>query len=185
VSRRGPTIEIVTDGSAAEAFVYDTLAEKGVETTIFETSEEEAERLLEWFAAEGSHKGFQVSWEQRAPNRLIVRVKREKPRRKFPRERCPASHHEQLKRTEGTFRAGTHPAGTRYDEEEGPIEMGHCKECGSTLEYTRPRDNPPRWAIDTDIWYRAVDKVKPHWKKYAEPYAAVATTYQRMGGRTR
>lgn len=183
---KGPTqVEVVTEGSAAEAFVYDALAEKGVETTTFETDDEEAERLLEWLAVEGSHKGFRVDWEQRA-NTLVVRVKREKAQqRRFPRERCPAGYHEQLKRTEGTFRAGTYPFGTRVDEEEGTIEMGHCKECGSTLEYTKPRDNPPRWAIDKDTWHRAEEKVKPHWAKYDQPYAVVVDVYKRMGGRVR
>jgi hypothetical protein len=184
VTRRGPTrIEVVPEGSAAEGFVYDFLADAGVETMTFEADDQTTDQLLNNMQQLGAANGFAVDWEQRA-GVLVVRVTKARHRHKFQHERCPAGYHEALKRDLETFRGGTHPAGTRQDDEE-KFEMGHCARCGSTLEMATKRKNPPRWVRDTDVWYRAVDKVKPYWKKYQEPYAVVASTYQRMGGRSR
>lgn len=47
--------------------------------------------------------------------------------------------------------------------------------------YDRP-DNPASWVGDEDLWEKAKEAVKPDWDKYDEPYAVVASVYQKMGG---
>lgn len=44
------------------------------------------------------------------------------------------------------------------------------------------KDNPASWVGDEDIWEKAKAAVEPDWDKYDEPYAVVASVYQKMGG---
>jgi hypothetical protein len=49
-----------------------------------------------------------------------------------------------------------------------------------------PDNNPGSWVLDEDKWERAKEAVDPEGEggdKYDEPYAVVAATYKRMGGR--
>lgn len=174
------TYEIVTEGSAAEAFIFDELVSLGVETMTFDADDGTSYALIKALTKAAGPKGFEVVTEPKGSTTTIL-VRRKRAGHKFSQASCPVSYHERLKTDPTLFRAETHPGGRREDEEER-FEVGHCKRCGSTLELAT-RKNPPAWAKDKDIWYRAEEKVKPYWKKYREPYAVVVETYKRMGGR--
>lgn len=197
MSRR--SIEVLIEGSAAEAFVEDTLIKLGVETFSFDTDEDTSYTILKELTKAAGPAGFEVVTEPKG-NTTIVRVRRQRTTHKFSQERCPVAYHERLKSDPGLFRAETHPGGRREDDEER-FEIGHCKRCGSTLELATRKNgpcqvcgktkyfcscakrNPPTGIKDKTIWYRAIDVVKPRWKQYDEPYAVVHATYKRMGGR--
>lgn len=71
---------------------------------------------------------------------------------------------------------------TRIHIEE-PDELDEPEQWGRAEPALRRPDNPPRWALDPDIWDRARDTVAKYWTHYDDPWAVVTHVYRRMGGR--
>lgn len=126
-------VEVIPEGSAAEAFVYDELASLGVETMTFEVDENATYDLIKALTKAAGPKGFEVTTVPKG-QATEVRVARKRPtQHRFVQERCPIAYHDRLKSDPTLFRAETHPGGHRSDDAER-FELGHCKRCGGTLE---------------------------------------------------
>lgn len=123
---------VVPEGSAAEAFVYDTLTALGVETMQFDADDNTSYALLKELTKAAGPAGFEVVTDPKG-GATTVHVRRKRATHKFSQESCPVAYHERLKSDPSLFRTETHPGGRREDDEER-FEIGHCKRCGSTLE---------------------------------------------------
>lgn len=194
-------IEVIPEDDKAVAFVHATLAKFGVATARFEASPSETYSLMAALIKGAERQGFTVVTK---PSAGATKVFVSRARRN-PEESCSTISHQRLKEDPAVFRRETIPGGFQEDEE-AILEYGHCKKCYSTLaletlkrngrcprcgkskyfcECGEARTNPPSWVRDEDVWERATARVKPRWKQYKEPYAAVTDLYFRMGGRKR
>jgi hypothetical protein len=45
------------------------------------------------------------------------------------------------------------------------------------------RDQPPGWAVDGELWSRALDALRARWRDYHLPWSVTSQLYRALGGR--
>jgi hypothetical protein len=150
--------------------------------------------MVTLFERHGKVRGYKVSASRGRGGVLRIHIARRRPSRaagpRAPGLRAPIPVIEATPEEAASWHAMAEE--DRWPKANPCHSNPPCPHCGKSKYFCecpsgkkKLTGNPPRWARDKDIWYRAVDKVKPHWDSYDEPYAVVTTVYQRMGGRTR